>query len=171
MITDTHAHVAWESFDSDLEQVLARAREAGVERMIVVGTTPATSSAASEDCRGRPGLHPTAGIHPHDASSADGAARGAIERLARERACVAIGETAPYLMAVLAARDAGAVVALLSSGAGAERSATTRCRITRPPFGQAARKPRRRTPESLRARNPRAPSKRLSGSGQSSRAW
>jgi TatD DNase family protein len=93
VITDTHAHVAWESFDSDLEEVLARARVAGVERMIVVGTTPATSRAASAVCRGRPGLHPTAGIHPHDASSADGAARGEIERLARERACVAIGET------------------------------------------------------------------------------
>jgi len=93
VITDTHAHVAWESFDSDLEEVLARARAAGVGRMIVVGTTPETSRAASKVCQGRSGLHPTAGIHPHDASAADDEARAEIERLAREGACVAIGET------------------------------------------------------------------------------
>jgi TatD DNase family protein len=93
VITDTHAHIAWESYDSDLEAVLARAREAGVGRMVVVGTTAETSRAAAAVCRGRAGLYPTAGIHPHDASGADAATRTEIERLAREEACVAIGET------------------------------------------------------------------------------
>lgn len=93
MITDTHAHVGWESFDADLEAVLERARAAGVERMIVVGTTAETSRQAREVCRGRSGLHPTAGIHPHDAGAAGPAERSAIEDLARAEECVAVGET------------------------------------------------------------------------------
>lgn len=93
MITDSHAHVFWDSFDADREEVLARARAAGVERMIVVGTSAETSRAAFELCRGRPGLYPTAGIHPHDSAAAGAAERGEIERLARRAECVAVGET------------------------------------------------------------------------------
>ena len=37
MITDTHAHLFWKDFDEDRADVLARARSAGVERMVVVG--------------------------------------------------------------------------------------------------------------------------------------
>ena len=38
MITDSHAHVFWDTFEQDRTEVLARARECGVERMVVVGT-------------------------------------------------------------------------------------------------------------------------------------
>jgi TatD DNase family protein len=93
VITDSHAHVWWDSYDEDREQVLERARDAGVERMIVVGTTAATSRTAFELCRGRSGLFPTAGIHPHDSSEADATARAEVERLARSPECVAVGET------------------------------------------------------------------------------
>ena len=93
MITDTHCHIFWKSFDEDRDLVLQRAREAGVERMLVVGTDLATSKAAAELCAGEPGLFPTAGIHPHDAAAADPSTRKAIEDLCRHRACVAVGET------------------------------------------------------------------------------
>ena len=66
MITDTHAHLYWASFAPDLEAVLERAHAADVRRMIVVGTTAETSHGAFELCRARPGLFPTAGIHPRD---------------------------------------------------------------------------------------------------------
>jgi TatD DNase family protein len=93
VITDSHAHVWWDSYAADLAQVLARARAAGVDRMVVVGTTAETSRAAFQLCSGRSGLYPTAGIHPHDADQADAAARSEIERLARRPECVAVGET------------------------------------------------------------------------------
>lgn len=93
MITDTHAHLYWSSFDADRELVIERARAADVSRMIVVGTDVATSRAAFELCAGRPGFFPTAGIHPHDAHASDATARAAIEELCRESACVAVGET------------------------------------------------------------------------------
>lgn len=93
MITDSHAHVFWSSFDADREAVLERARAAGVSRMVVVGTNLATSRAAFDLCRGRVGLFPTAGIHPHDCAEAGEADYAGIEALARDPACVAVGET------------------------------------------------------------------------------
>lgn len=93
MITDSHAHLYWDSFDPDRAEVLARARAAGVTRMIVVGTDVQSSRAAFELCAGELGLFPTAGIHPHDARAADAGARAEIEALCRQPECVGVGET------------------------------------------------------------------------------
>jgi TatD DNase family protein len=93
VITDTHAHLFWDSFREDLPAVLARARDAGVGRIVVVGTDVATSRQAFALCAGVPGLHPTAGIHPHDAEGASAADREAIEALCARPECVAVGET------------------------------------------------------------------------------
>jgi TatD DNase family protein len=92
MITDSHAHLYWKSFDADRPAVLARARAAGVERMVVVGTDVASSRAAFELCAGEPELFPTAGIHPHDAAGAGAPQRAEIEELCRRPECVAVGE-------------------------------------------------------------------------------
>lgn len=93
LITDTHAHIFWDSFDTDREEVFTRAREAGVERMLLVGTDLQTSQACFSMCEGRANLYPTAGIHPHDAAQATEQARTAIEQLCRRPECVAVGET------------------------------------------------------------------------------
>lgn len=93
MITDTHAHVYWKSFDDDREAMLSRARAAGVERLIVVGTDVETSRAAFDLCAGRPGFFPTAGIHPHEARASSPAMRAAIRELCQDPVCVAVGET------------------------------------------------------------------------------
>jgi TatD DNase family protein len=93
VITDSHAHIYFDSFDTDREAVLARAREAGVTRMLLVGTNVATSRQCFELARGAAGVFPTAGIHPHDAADADDAARAEIEAFCRRPECVAVGET------------------------------------------------------------------------------
>ena len=93
MITDSHAHLYWKSFDGDRDAVLARAREGGVTRMIVVGTDVSTSQAALELCAGELDLYPTAGIHPHDAESVSDGDREAIEELCQLPECVGVGET------------------------------------------------------------------------------
>jgi len=92
-ITDTHAHLFWESFREDFDEVLARARAAGVERMVVVGTDVASSRAVFETCARAPGLFPTAGIHPHDARDSVPTAREEIEALCAREECVGVGET------------------------------------------------------------------------------
>lgn len=93
MITDSHAHLYWKTYDGDRGEVLARARAAGVERMVIVGTDLASSRAAFELCEGELGLYPTAGIHPHDAEGVDGATRDEIARLCRLPEAVGVGET------------------------------------------------------------------------------
>lgn len=93
MITDTHAHIYWDGLREDVEGVLSRSREAGVGRIVVVGTDVKSSQAAFELCRGRAMLHPTAGVHPHEAKDFDDAVKTEIERLCRTTECVAVGET------------------------------------------------------------------------------
>jgi len=93
VITDTHAHIYWQSFQEDLADVLARARAADVRRIVVVGTDVDTSRAAFETCAGVEGLHPTAGIHPHDAGAVTETDRREIERMCARADCVAVGET------------------------------------------------------------------------------
>lgn len=93
MITDTHAHLYWSSYDEDRAQVLQRARDAGVERIVIVGTDLATSRAARDLCRGAVGLFPTAGLHPHDAAASTDDVRAAIGELCARPECVAVGET------------------------------------------------------------------------------
>jgi len=93
MITDSHAHLYWKSFDPDRAEVLSRARAVGVQRMIVVGTDLASSRAAFELCAGEFDLYPTAGVHPHDAEQAGAEERVGIEELCRRPECVAVGET------------------------------------------------------------------------------
>ncbi len=93
MITDTHAHLYWQSFEADREAVLARARAAGVGRMVIVGTDVASSRAAFALCAEEADLFPAAGVHPHDAAAADAGARAEIEALCRRPECVGVGET------------------------------------------------------------------------------
>jgi TatD DNase family protein len=93
VITDTHAHLYWSSYDGDRALVLERARQAGVERMVIVGTDLSTSRAALDLCRDRAGLYPTAGLHPHDAATFTDETRAEIRELCSRAECVGVGET------------------------------------------------------------------------------
>lgn len=98
MITDSHNHLYWPTFDEDRALVLERARAAGVSRMIVVGTDLDTSRAALALARGEEGIFASVGIHPNDLGGPeeDGPSAetwGAIAELARDPLCVAVGET------------------------------------------------------------------------------
>lgn len=106
MITDSHAHIYFDSFDADRDAMLARAREAGVTRMLLVGTNVETSLQCFELARGASGVFPTAGIHPHDASGSIASARAQIEALCRRPECVAVGETGLDFFKNFSPRDA-----------------------------------------------------------------
>ena len=67
MFIDTHAHLFWESYKDDLEEVLARAKIAGVEKMIVPGTNVESSKKAIQLAKKYPGvIYPAVGIHPEE---------------------------------------------------------------------------------------------------------
>jgi TatD DNase family protein len=80
-------------FDADREQVLERARAAGVVQMLVLGTSLAGSATAVELARRHPGtLLATAGVHPHDAATWDAQSARRLAELAAAPEVVAIGE-------------------------------------------------------------------------------
>lgn len=94
MLIDTHAHLQDAAFRDDLADVLRRGRDAGVRRVLVVGTTLDDSAAAVRMARAHPGLAAAVGVHPNEAGgvSADTFA-DELEALTREEEVVAVGET------------------------------------------------------------------------------
>ena len=89
---DTHAHLHFPDFAGDLDDVLVRARAAGVARIITIGTDVETSRAAIAIANREPDVWAAVGVHPHDAARADEAALQEIERLASTPRVVAVGE-------------------------------------------------------------------------------
>lgn len=67
---DSHAHVSFPRFAEDLDEVLARAREAGVGRIVSPGTDLASSRQAVETASDRECLFAAVGVSPHDAKDA-----------------------------------------------------------------------------------------------------
>lgn len=91
---DTHAHVHDPAFDEDREAVLARAREAGVQTIITVGTDLADSRRALALAT-HSKLAASIGIHPHEAKEAPSDIAAAFDEILKEAEIrpVAVGET------------------------------------------------------------------------------
>ena len=95
MIIDSHCHIDTARFDEDRSDVLSRAAEAGISRMIVIG-----AGAGLEDCDralalvGRHDqLWASVGVHPHHASACDEATLAGVDERLSHPKVVAIGET------------------------------------------------------------------------------
>jgi TatD DNase family protein len=91
-LVDIGANLAHDSFDADRAEVIARARAAGVARMVVTGSTLASSVAAVALARDDDGLYATVGVHPHHATEVDAASLASLADLARQPGVVAVGE-------------------------------------------------------------------------------
>ncbi len=70
MLIDTHAHLHFPQFDADLENVILRAREAGVVGIINIGTDLKTSLKSVAIAEAHENVYAAVGIHPHDAADA-----------------------------------------------------------------------------------------------------
>lgn len=94
MFVDSHAHLDGKQFDSDREQVLARARDAGVRTMVAIGNGdgPPQLDAGVKLAEQYDFLYATIGIHPHEARLASDHAYSEMERLARHPKVIAWGE-------------------------------------------------------------------------------
>jgi TatD DNase family protein len=86
-VIDTHAHL--HACAEPPQQLVDRARAAGVDRILEVGAWPESWDEVAEFCRETEGLFAVLGIHPHEAGRAD---PSQLERL-RELDPVAVGET------------------------------------------------------------------------------
>jgi TatD DNase family protein len=103
-VIDTHTHVT--SCRDDPAEVLARARAAGVRRLITIGSSPEEMAGATALADAHPDVYTTAGLHPHRAADWSEAMADEIRRRATHPRCVAIGETGLDWFRDRAPRDA-----------------------------------------------------------------
>jgi TatD DNase family protein len=91
---DSHAHLEMEQFDADREAMIARAREAGVETILAIGsgTGPGSLDCAIEIAAKHEFIYATIGIHPHEAKLAGAADFAELEQLAKQPKVIAWGE-------------------------------------------------------------------------------
>jgi TatD DNase family protein len=94
MFVDSHAHLDGKQFDADREQVIARARQAGVQTLVAIGNGdgPEQVDCGIKLAEKYDFIYATLGIHPHEARLADEAAYQNMERLARHPKVIAWGE-------------------------------------------------------------------------------
>ena len=91
-LVDIGANLTHESFQHDLDDVLARAKAANVTTLIVTGTDIAHAKQAVHMAQQYPGVHATAGVHPHDASGWNDTVAQEMRLLYRLPEIVAVGE-------------------------------------------------------------------------------
>ncbi|RJP47740.1 MAG: TatD family deoxyribonuclease [Armatimonadetes bacterium] len=68
MLIDTHAHLTWDSFKPDLNQVVQRAKETGVKTIINIGADIESSKQAADLECGEISCYSSVGLHPHESS-------------------------------------------------------------------------------------------------------
>jgi TatD DNase family protein len=90
-VIDVGANLTHAAFRADLDQVVARARDAGVAPIVVTGTTVDESRSALE-IASRFGFYATAGVHPHHARDCTPATISELRSIASHPRVVAIGE-------------------------------------------------------------------------------
>ncbi len=94
MLVDSHCHLDMSVFDADRDEVIDRARSAGVSLMMAIGTGdgPPDLEAAIRLAEAHPDIAATVGVHPHDARKFDGSVASRVDALCGHPEVVAVGE-------------------------------------------------------------------------------
>ena len=93
ILIETHAHLDYPDFASDLHDVLRRATEAGVTRIITIGTSLESSRRAIDVAEKHSNIYAVIGVHPTYAEEAEEDVITPLRELANSRRVVGIGET------------------------------------------------------------------------------
>src|SRR5213079_3472164 len=92
MLIETHAHLDYPDFAPDFDDVLRRATEAGVTRIITIGTSVESSRRAVDIAEKYPNIFAVIGVHPTYALQAEEDVITPLRELAKNPRVVAIGE-------------------------------------------------------------------------------
>lgn len=92
MLIDTHTHLDDPRYDADRHEMIARARDAGVEAMVTIGCDLATSRAAVALADQYPFIYASVGVHPHEVRHIGDGWYDELRQLARHEKVVAYGE-------------------------------------------------------------------------------
>ena len=90
---DTHCHLEMKAFEQDREEVIARAKEAGIEAVITIGSDLEGTLKGVDLAETHDFIYSSVGIHPHDAKDFTGQTYGLLKELTQKAKVIAIGET------------------------------------------------------------------------------
>src|SRR5438046_7930619 len=93
MLIETHAHLDYPDFANDLDDVLRRANDAGVTRIITIGTSLESSRRAIDMAEKHSAVFAAIGVHPTSVEAAEDDVITPLRELAQNPRVVAIGET------------------------------------------------------------------------------
>ena len=93
MLVETHAHLDYPDFVPDFDDVLRRADEAGVTRIITIGTSVESSRRAVQIAEQYPNVFAVIGVHPGYVEQTEEDVVSPLRELAKTSRVVAIGET------------------------------------------------------------------------------
>lgn len=92
-LIDTHVHLDFGHFDGERDQIIGRARNGGVEKVINIGSNLKSSQETVKLIRRYPDyIFGAVGVHPHNARDLNGDMLRKIKELAKEEGIVALGE-------------------------------------------------------------------------------
>ena len=92
MLTDSHCHLFYDEIFQDIDNILIRSKNLGVNRFICVGTNINDSLLSLDISEKFENVYCSAGIHPHDAQNVDKDYIQQIELMMRSKRMIAIGE-------------------------------------------------------------------------------
>jgi TatD DNase family protein len=105
MLIDSHAHLEMPDFKKDLEAVIQRAKESGVEYIFTVGTEKKDWKRAVEIADSHPLIYAILGVHPHNAKEIDDQTYPTLKKLCRNGKVKAYGEIGLDFFRNLSPRD------------------------------------------------------------------
>ncbi|SHO81574.1 Putative deoxyribonuclease YcfH [hydrothermal vent metagenome] len=89
MIIDTHCHLDDEKYIDDFDEIMERAKDNNIHKMIIPGADPKTLNRAIQLSKKYDNIYFSVGVHPYDASNYD---RDFLEEFINNPKCVAVGE-------------------------------------------------------------------------------
>jgi TatD DNase family protein len=92
MIIDAHCHLYYDSLANDIDNVIQRANQAGVSRMVCVGTNIEDSKKCLTITENNDDIFASSGVHPHDSKDAHEGYVDEIYELMEYESMIAIGE-------------------------------------------------------------------------------
>ena len=92
MLIDSHIHLDSEVYSDDLPEILIKADQSGVRKMITPGTSLESSAECIRIAQENDGIYAAVGVHPHDADNAADDFVKRLEEMSSDETVVAIGE-------------------------------------------------------------------------------
>ncbi len=92
MFIDTHAHLFYPNFEGELDEVISRAKENGIDYILVPATDLKTAEQVIDLTEKYEMVYGAVGVHPHDTKNWTSSLIPKIEKLAKHKKIVAIGE-------------------------------------------------------------------------------